>query len=135
MLRWSLLGFCVVAAFLELRYHRIPNWLCLTGILIGVIWNLELSFAGAAAGLVGALPFWMLYRADEDHVKMMAAVGALTSWLGALAILAAAVIVAAISQAASHRPLAGSMAILAAAAAWTLVEPLLPANLIAAARP
>lgn len=135
MLRWSLLGFCVVAAFLELRYHRIPNWLCVAGILIGVIWNLESSFAGAAAGLVGALPFWMLYRAEEGHVKMMTAAGALTSWLGALAILAAAVTVAAISQMASHRPLAASLAILAAAVAWTLAEPLLPANLIAAARP
>ena len=135
MLRWSLLCFCVVAAFLELRYHRIPNWLCLAGMLIGVIWNLEPSFAGAAVGLVGALPFWMLYRAEEDHVKMMTAVGALTSWLAALTILAAAVIVVAIWQVASHRPLAGSLAILAAAAAWTFVEPLLPANLIAAARP
>jgi Flp pilus assembly protein protease CpaA len=135
MLRWSLLGFCVAAAFVELRYHRIPNWLCLAGMLTGVIWNLEPSFAGAAAGMVGALPFWMLYRAEEDHVKMMTAVGALTSWLGALAILAAAVVVAAISQAASHRPLAGSLAILAAALAWMFLEPLLPANLIAAARP
>jgi len=135
MLRWSLLGFCVVAAFLEFRYHRIPNWLCLVGMLIGVIWNLEPSFAGAAAGLVGALPFWMLYRADEDHVKLMTAVGALTSWLGAVVILSAAVIVAAVAQTVSHRPLAGSLAVLAAAAAWTLAEPLLPVNLIAAARP
>ena len=53
----------MVAAGFDIRYRRIPNWLVLTGIVTGFIWNLYssgwsgLGHAAAGLGLGFALYF------------------------------------------------------------------------------
>lgn len=76
----------MVAAGFDIRYRRIPNWLVLTGIVSGFIWNLYssgwsgLGHAAAGFGLGFALyfPLYLLRAQGAADVKLLAAVGAIT---------------------------------------------------------
>ena len=76
----------VVAAYLDLRDRRIPNWLTGTGVLVGLGSNYYQSgWPGLRNGLLGLSAAFALYallfalRAmGGGDVKLMAAVGAFT---------------------------------------------------------
>jgi prepilin peptidase CpaA len=82
----------VVAAGYDLRFRRIPNWLNLSGIVLGFGLNALLfqlsGTAQAGQGMLLAfaiyLPFYFLRGMGAGDVKLMAAVGALVgprNWL------------------------------------------------------
>lgn len=82
----------VAAAFLDLRSRRIPNWLTLTGVVVGLSINsYQARWTGLKSGLLGMLIALLVYgllfalRAmGGGDVKLMAAVGAFTgpeAWL------------------------------------------------------
>ena len=84
-----LLALVLGAAVYDIRYRRIPNWLSIGGVLIGLALNTFLyqGMAGLTFALIGmAVAFgvyFMLYalRAmGAGDVKLMAAVGAIVGW-------------------------------------------------------
>ena len=76
------------AAWSDLRQHRIPNWLTLPAVIIGLaLWyfgsgieGLKLSAAGMAAGFIVFLVPFALGGMGGGDVKLMAADGALVGW-------------------------------------------------------
>jgi len=76
----------LVAAVTDLRSRRIPNWLTVTGLLIGVAANttlsgwsgLKASLLGAAVGLALLLPFVLLRSLGAGDWKLAGALGAFT---------------------------------------------------------
>jgi prepilin peptidase CpaA len=86
------LGVVAVAAILDLRTHRIPNWLTLPALLLGFILRFALlGPPGVLSGLLGLLvgaglfllPY-MLGGMGAGDVKLMAVVGAFLGPAGAL---------------------------------------------------
>ena len=89
-----LLMLLVAAAVFDVRYRRIPNWLTVSGVVLGVALNTVIGppEAGTAFALEGlALGFgsyfilYMLHAMGAGDVKLMAAVGAFagpTNWFG-----------------------------------------------------
>jgi len=84
-----LAGAVVLAAFAawtDLRWRRIPNWLTIPALLIGVIANtvlagwsgLKTSLLGAALGLALLLPFVLLRSLGAGDWKLAGALGAFT---------------------------------------------------------
>jgi prepilin peptidase CpaA len=82
-----LLGILVaIAAAYDIRYRRIPNWLVLAGIIVGLAWNLSaLGWSGlgrAAEGLglgfILYFPLYLIRARGAGDVKLLAAVGAIT---------------------------------------------------------
>ena len=79
-----------VAAFFDIRYKRVPNWLTVPGVILGIALNTFLSFfptAGLLYSLKGlALAFgvyfvlYLLRGMGAGDVKLMAAVGAAAGW-------------------------------------------------------
>ena len=79
---WVLLGLVLLAAFLDLRTRRIPNWLTVSGFAIGLAFRVPHGagpfFDGLAAGLIAfglALPVFALGGLGGGDVKLLAAVG------------------------------------------------------------
>ncbi len=81
-----LLGLLVaVAAVIDIRFRRIPNWLVLAGAAAGLAWNLYsggLSGLGRAAaglglGFVLYFPLFLLRALRGGDVKLLAAAGAI----------------------------------------------------------
>lgn len=78
-----LLGLLVIAVVIDLRRHRIPNFLVLTGILLGLGSQLiSIGFSGLTIGLLGMLtgfaiflPLYILKGMAAGDVKLMAMVG------------------------------------------------------------
>jgi len=76
----------LVAAATDLRSRRIPNWLTVPGLLIGVAANtalggwsgLKASLLGAAVGLALLLPFVLLRSLGAGDWKLAGALGAFT---------------------------------------------------------
>ena len=78
------------AAVYDVRYRRIPNWLTLAGVLVGLALNWFLGqgrsglFASSLLGLaIAFVVYFVLYalRAmSAGDVKLMAAVGAIVGW-------------------------------------------------------
>lgn len=74
------------AGWTDLRWRRIPNWLTVPGLLIGVIANtvlsgwsgLKTSLLGAALGLALLLPFVLLRSLGAGDWKLAGALGAFT---------------------------------------------------------
>jgi len=73
----------VVAAIIDWRTFRLPNWLTLGGIGLGLVMStlprgigLEESLLGAGTGLILLLPLYALGMSGAGDVKLMAMVGA-----------------------------------------------------------
>jgi prepilin peptidase CpaA len=76
----------VVASVFDYRTRRIPNWLVLSGVLYGVVYNAVLPptphdnvlfpFLGLALGLLLFLPLYLLRAMGAGDVKLLAMVGA-----------------------------------------------------------
>ena len=92
VLRIVLLAVVVVAALYDLRFRRIPNWLNLSGIFLGLGCNTLLlgldGLKGAGLGLLCAIavymPLYLIRGMGAGDVKLMAAVGAIVgpeNWL------------------------------------------------------
>lgn len=84
--------FVAAVAVVDLRTHRIPNVLTLSGAAVGMgacLWSagglgLLQSGAGLGVGLVAFLPFYLAGGFGAGDVKAMAAVGAFLGPKGAL---------------------------------------------------
>ena len=82
-----LLGILVaVAAVFDIRYRRIPNWLVLAGIIIGLAWNTSASgwsgllhsSEGLGLGFALYFPLYLIRARGAGDVKLLAATGAIT---------------------------------------------------------
>jgi prepilin peptidase CpaA len=80
-----LLGILVaIAAVFDIRYRRIPNWLVLAGIIVGLAWNVYSSdwsgllraSEGLGLGFILYFPLYMIRARGAGDVKLLAAVGA-----------------------------------------------------------
>jgi prepilin peptidase CpaA len=77
----------VVAAVLDVRHQRIPNWLTMGGLLFGLGYSVFVPFwgdhgvlwalAGAGVGFAVLLPLWVLRLTGAGDVKLMAMAGSL----------------------------------------------------------
>ena len=76
----------LIAAWTDLRSRRIPNWLTVPGLLIGLVANAVLggwmgvksSLLGAGLGLLLLLPFVLLRSLGAGDWKLAGALGAFT---------------------------------------------------------
>ncbi len=98
----------VAAAAADLKTRRVPNFITLPAIVLGLVLQsllrggdgLLLGLGGLAAGALPLLVCWRLGGIGGGDVKLMAAIGALTNWQFALATLVlslAAVVVMAVA--------------------------------------
>ncbi len=92
LFRVFLIAFVLAAAIYDIRYRRIPNWLNLSGLVLGFGLNvLFFHMRGAVTASEGLLfaaavylPMYMLRGMGAGDVKLMAAVGALvgpSNWI------------------------------------------------------
>lgn len=130
----ALVGLLLVAAAIDVRSMRIPNWLTMSGAALGLalaaavpwrwlgpVWAVDgvlWSLGGLAAGMLLLLPFYACHLMGAGDVKLMAMVGAFLGFPQVLpAILAAfiaggaAAIVFALQRRALRRTLANVGAI------------------------
>ncbi len=89
-----LLTLVLGAAVYDVRYRRIPNWLTVGGVLIGLALNsfigrneirpgwpgLRFALVGLGIGFGIYVVFYALHAMGAGDVKLMAAVGALVGW-------------------------------------------------------
>lgn len=98
VIQFVLLALVAAAAAYDLRYRRIPNWLCLAGVIAGFALNgyqgnLRTAAMGFGLALAVYIPLFALRAMGGGDVKLMAAVGALTGpnhWLAIFLITAIA---------------------------------------------
>ena len=91
-----------IAAWTDGRSRRIPNWLTVPGLLVGVVANivfggwsgLKTSLLGAGLGLVLLLPFVLLRSLGAGDWKLAGALGAFTGPGALVDLLLASVLVA-----------------------------------------
>ncbi len=77
-----------LAAVYDLRYRRIPNWIVLTGLALGIGLNTFLfEWAGLRQSLLGLglafviyFPLYLLRGMGAGDVKLMAALGSIVGW-------------------------------------------------------
>ena len=85
-LKLALIVTAIAAAYYDLRVRRIPNWLNLSGVILGLGLNTYFeSFHGTLHALGGLsvalcvyLPLYALKGMGAGDVKLMAAIGAMT---------------------------------------------------------
>lgn len=84
-LKLTLLAIIFIGGWLDLRTHRIPNWLNLSGLILGIGLNtflqqgagFKLAFAGLGLALLIYFPMYMVRAMGGGDVKFMAAMGAI----------------------------------------------------------
>jgi prepilin peptidase CpaA len=88
VLQVLLLAVALIAGVWDIRTRRIPNWLTLSGLLLGFLLN---GFLFLGPGLVRAalgfglalliyMPMYLLRGMGAGDVKLMAALGAIAGW-------------------------------------------------------
>jgi prepilin peptidase CpaA len=93
ILQTVLVVLVAIAAVYDIRFRRIPNWLVLSGLVLGLGLNTVLSrWQGARASLLGIalaflvyFPLYLLRGMGAGDVKLMAAIGAIvgpSNWFG-----------------------------------------------------
>jgi prepilin peptidase CpaA len=78
----------VPAAIFDFRQRRVPNWLALAGLLLGIALNtflyettgLWMSLKGLGLAFLIYFPLYLLRGMGAGDVKLMAAVGAIAGW-------------------------------------------------------
>jgi prepilin peptidase CpaA len=92
----------LVAGWTDWRSRRIPNWLTVSGFLVGVSVNvlasgwigLKASLLGAGLGLLILLPFVFLRSLGMGDWKLAGALGAFVGWQALVDLLMGSVLVA-----------------------------------------
>ena len=98
------LALALIAGWTDWRSRRIPNWLTVSGFLVGVSLNwlagglsgLKASLLGAGLGLLLLLPFVFLRSLGAGDWKLAGALGAFVGWEVLLNLLMGSVLVAGI---------------------------------------
>ena len=75
----------LIAAGYDIRFRRIPNWLVLAGLVLGLTWNsstdgmagLGRALAGLATGFALYFPLYLLRARGVGDVKLLAAAGSI----------------------------------------------------------
>lgn len=92
-LNLALLLVALIGGWTDLRSRRLPNWLSLSGVIVGLGLNtffqsgpgFKLALAGLGLALLIYLPLYLIRAMGAGDVKFMAAVGALVgpeNWIG-----------------------------------------------------
>jgi prepilin peptidase CpaA len=93
LLKIIIISIVLLAGAYDARYRKIPNWLCLSGIILGLAINTLLSgWAGLGAAALGFglamlvyAPLYLIRGMGAGDVKLMAALGAIAGphdWFG-----------------------------------------------------
>ena len=92
----------LIAGYTDWRSRRIPNWLTVPGLFVGISLNalsggwagLKASLLGAGLGLLVLLPFVFLRSLGAGDWKLAGALGAFVGWQAMITLLMGSVLVA-----------------------------------------
>jgi prepilin peptidase CpaA len=96
------LGLALIAGWTDWRSRRIPNWLTVPALLIGLLLNgvsagwggVKTSLLGAGLGLLVLLPFVLLRSLGAGDWKLAGALGAFVGWEALVTLLIGSMFVA-----------------------------------------